>query len=128
MMKTTTKYHLPVILYGAIILTVSSIPNLKTPEAGTWPIDKLAHLIEYAGLAILIYRSSVRWHCWSRPGSALWMTLLVSSCWGLLDEWLQSYIPGRFSDWRDFIADVGGASLVVGIVWLRQRKRLQGNP
>ena len=122
-MKTAIKYHLPVILYGATILAVSSIPNLKTPETGSWPVDKLAHLVEYAGLAILVYRSSVRWHCWSRPGSALWITLLVPAGWSLLDEWWQGYVPGRFSDPWDFLADVGGAALVVGIVWLRQRRR-----
>ncbi len=49
------------------------------------------------------------------------MTLLVPAGWGLLDEWLQSNVPGRFSDWRDFLADLGGAALVVGIVWLTRR-------
>ena len=60
-MKAAIKYHLPVVLYGAAILAVSSIPNLQAPVAGKWPIDKLAHLVEYAGFAILVYRSAVRW-------------------------------------------------------------------
>ena len=122
-MKVAIKYHLPIVLYGAAILIVSSIPNLKTPEAGAWPVDKLAHVVEYAAFAILVYRSSVRWRCWPSSKAALWLTLLMSVGWGLLDEWLQSHIPGRFSDPWDFLADVGGAALVVGIVTVRRHRR-----
>jgi VanZ family protein len=118
--KNAVKYHLPFALFGAAILVVSSIPNLKTPQAGTWPLDKVAHLLEYAIFAILTYRSSIRWRSWRRPGTALWIALLIPAGWALIDEWLQSYTPGRFSEWQDFVADVGGVVLVVGTVWLRQ--------
>ena len=122
-MRETLKYHMPPILYAAAILAVSSIPNLKTPEAGTWPLDKLAHLIEYAGLAILVYRSSVRWRWWSRPELARWPTFMIPVGWSLLDEWWQGYIPGRFSDPLDILADTAGAALVVGILCFRRRGR-----
>ena len=120
-MKNTIKYHLPPILYGVVILAVSSIPNLKAPEVGTWPIDKVAHLVEYAGFAILVHRSSVRWRDWLKPESTLWLTLLITATWGILDELWQAQVPGRFSDPWDLLVDVAGAALVVGIVWFRRR-------
>ena len=124
-MNNMIKYHIPLLLYGAAILAVSSIPNLRTPETGTWPVDKVAHLVEYAGLAILVYRSSVHWRAWPRLSEQLWITLSVCAGWGLLDEWWQSHIQGRFSDLGDCLADVGGAALVVGIIWLRRRRQPQ---
>lgn len=122
-MKDLTKYHLPLVIYAAAILVVSSIPGLKLPRVEGWSIDKVAHLVEYAGLAILTYRSCLRWRRWRVPEVPLWITLLVATGWGCLDEWLQSHVPGRFSTWRDIVADAAGATLVVVIVWLTRRQR-----
>ena len=51
------RYHLPLILYGGLILFVSSIPNLHPPRVSWLPFDKVAHFLEYAVFAFLAYRS-----------------------------------------------------------------------
>lgn len=126
-MKPVIQYHLPLVVYGLAILAVSSIPNLQTPQSDSWPVDKAAHMVEYAGLALLTYRSSLRWPGLPRPEAALWIAGLVPVGWGLLDEWLQSHIEGRFSDRLDFVADVAGATLAVAIIWFtRHLERSRG--
>jgi VanZ family protein len=39
------------------------------------------------------------------------------------DEWYQSFVPGRSSDFRDFLADLAGGLLAIGIfiLWSRWR-------
>ncbi len=116
-------YHLPAVIYATTILAVSSIPDLKPPMLDSWSMDKVAHLVEYAGLAILIYRSCIRWRRWPVPEVPLWLTLSAAAGWGCLDEWLQSYVPGRFSEWQDLVADAAGATLVVVILWFTRLRR-----
>lgn len=121
------RFHLPLLAYAVAILALSSVPNLRTPVAETWPVDKLAHFVEYAVLAWLVYRSSARWHSELKGGAVLWIVLLGPTCWALLDEWIQGHVPGRFSDWRDLVADALGVLLVVAIIQVRNRYRPAGD-
>ena len=46
---------------------------------------------------------------------------------GVLDEWHQSFIPGRFSEFADWIADSLGAAVAVFLYtkWHRYRRLLE---
>ncbi len=103
------KYHLPVILYGATVLALSSIPNLRSPEIRFLAGDKLAHFIEYAVFALLASRSTSH------------LALLLLAVFAVVDEVLQGFIPGRQADFWDYLADLAGGSLVLVILWLRKR-------
>lgn len=54
---------------------------------------------------------------------ALLGAFLVATAYGFSDEFHQRFVPGRFSDFYDFLADACGALLFVGVYWLFMRKR-----
>jgi VanZ family protein len=69
------------------------------------PWDKLAHLIVfggYAGLAWVVLK-----------GASQLVPVLVAGLISLLDEVMQYYSPGRTADFRDIVADLMGALIVV---------------
>lgn len=75
------------------------------------PWDKLLHFVVFAVLAAAIGLAS-GWRGWRLSLLVIGGALLV----GGLDEWHQSYLPGRQPGWEDLAADgVGG---VVGALAL----------
>ena len=71
--------------------------------------DKSLHFLAYLILAFLL-RSAVSGEkklSWRK--AVPWLVLFVIVVYGILDEWLQSYVAGRSSDVRDFFADMAGA-------------------
>lgn len=121
-LKTFSVYHLPAILFGCVIVTLSSIPNLSTPEIGFTISDKLAHFLEYAVFSTLVLRSMTdNRHRYNSKrgllGSAIFVTFFA-----VADElFLQRFIPGRSSDLYDLLADLSGAFLVllVALIFFR---------
>lgn len=47
---------------------------------------------------------------------------IFSAVYGILDEYHQSFVPGRSVEFYDFLADCGGALLYISIFWLVQRR------
>jgi len=119
------RYHLPVILYAAAIVVVSSIRDLRPPPTGISEIDKVAHFLEYAVFSWLTFRSF--YHLGKTPNlrRTLLLSALFVSIFALLDEIYQYFIPGRHSDWADFVVDVAGALVILaGLALFRSvRKR-----
>jgi len=115
-------YHLPVILFAGAIITVSSIPYMQTPEFKLIAVDKLGHFLEYAIFAFLTFRSFSNFRENMSGNLAYVMSLLFLGLFAILDEYYQSFIPGRFSDVADFMVDISGSFLVVTFFWLRYRR------
>ena len=116
-------YHLPMIVYAAAIIGVSSIPSLHLPELRLVASDKLAHFCEYAVLAFLTFRSFTHLRRGLKPRYAvLWAGLFVVG-FAFVDEAYQRLIPGRFSSGWDILADAVGGLLVLTILEVRGRWR-----
>ena len=103
-------YWLPVFGYVALIFVLSAQPNLQSPfhfQNG----DKLAHVLEYGGLGILLARALHG----ARPASAALAVsltaLLIGMAIGISDELFQAHVPGRDSNPLDFLADTTGLVL-----------------
>lgn len=109
-------YHLPPILYAFVIFILSSIPNLNVPQIEVVALDKLAHFLEYAIFAFLIFRSISNLNSKLRLRLIVILSALFLFCFALLDEIYQQFVPGRYSDLLDFITDVGGALIVLLIL------------
>jgi len=80
--------------------------------AAKYVSDKLLHVTAYAGFGMLSLRAC---HGGVRPlrrGSTL-LAILLAVGYGAVDEWHQSWVPGRFSSVGDWIADVVGVGLAV---------------
>ncbi len=111
---------LPPLAYVALVFVLSAQPNLSVP--GTFRYrDKVAHLIEYGGVAWLVQRAAR--DTWPGAGSArrTLLALLAVSAIGASDEKFQAGIPGRDSSVYDWLADTVGASLVTMVSAARAR-------
>jgi VanZ family protein len=108
--------------YWIALFTATHLPPSVPIVPGTEG-DKLAHLIAYAILALLI---ACYWQAsagWLGREHFLWI-VLVCAAFGAIDELLQ--IPvGRYASALDWIADVLGAVVGVAVfaVWRRFRTR-----
>lgn len=113
------RYHLPLLVYALLVLAVSSLPNLKSPDTGGLPFDKVAHVAEYAVFALLASRSMRRW---VKNRVLLWVFTLTA-VFALVDEYHQQFIPGREFDPLDYVANVAGAVLGLVLVLIIRRRR-----
>lgn len=104
---------LPVVVWAAVIFTLSSIPSLST-GLGTWDtiLRKGAHLTEYAVLGGLLYRALGR--------EAL--ALAVGIAYAATDELHQYFVRGRHASPFDVAIDAVGVAVGM-LLWLRLRER-----
>ncbi len=101
---------LPVLLYVALIFTLSSMPHLQAPFH--FPnADKVMHLGEYGLLGLLLTRVL---HTMPRLESMLaagFIAVAIGVAIGGVDELYQRGVPGRESSLLDLVADMLGLSL-----------------
>jgi hypothetical protein len=90
----------PVVVWAALIFTLSAIPSLDS-GLGFWDLvlRKLAHLGEYAVLGALLYRALRR-----EP-----LALLLASAYAATDEVHQAFVSGRQGSPVDWLIDTAGA-------------------
>lgn len=100
------KRWLPAILIMAAIFYFSSIPSKEMPSFGNWDalVKKSGHILGYALLA-LAYLRGIHSPDWRAFSLALAGVILFA----VLDEFHQSYVPGRTSTMVDVGIDTLGA-------------------
>lgn len=119
-----------VILWILVIFVGSSIPgqDLNSVSAP----DYLMHTAEYAVLGGLL-----GWWCFFRrdkasnasrpfPWSCLAVSILAGSIYGIIDEFHQSFVPGRCPDPRDWAADTAGTfagALIILLIFHRLKRK-----
>jgi VanZ family protein len=103
---------LPVLVWAAVIFTLSSIPSLST-GLGVWDtiLRKAAHLTEYAILGVLLLRAVGR----ELPALAAGVAYAAS------DELHQYFVRGRHASPVDVAIDALG--LLAGMVALQFARR-----
>jgi VanZ family protein len=94
----------PPVLWVVVILVGTSWPRLSVgPDAAG--LDKVAHFSAYAVLAALSLRATRTPQRWS----TLLAVVIVIAALGAVDEWHQTFIPGRSMSLLDWCADASGA-------------------
>lgn len=110
---------LPAVLWMAVIFRFSSVPGSNVPgRYGT-----LAHFVEYAVLAVLLFVPVSR-HT-SGIARAAAFVLVIASFYAVTDEFHQAFVPGRVPDVTDWAVDTLGAALAalaLGLTLTRKRK------
>ena len=103
---------LPVVIWAALIFTISSVPSLDS-GLGAWDtvLRKIAHVGEYAVLGALLYRAVRR-----EPAA-----ILLGSLYAVTDEVHQSFVTGRHGSPVDWLIDTAG--VVLGVLLLSWRSR-----
>ncbi len=112
----------------ALVFFASSLEKQEVPELpGAFPYDKVAHFILYGLGALLLYRLL---DSLGEPGRRRYLintvlTTLLLGGFAVLDEFYQTFVPGRSGlDPGDIFADVSGALCVATAtaLWLRYRR------
>ncbi len=99
------------------------------------PVRKLAHMSEFGLLYFLYLRSLLS----LKPvvdaaarNRAIWLALTLVFAYAASDEWHQSFVPGRSSQFNDVLVDMSGAVLTALLLLLfgklMQRKTLMKDP
>ena len=123
---TPSKIHvaLPLSIMAALYW-LSSLPGLPRPEDPAlysvfyWVPPSIQNILHIPAYAILA--SSWHWalRAWVHTSNANAVgACVITSLYGIFDEWHQSFIPGRFASLTDIALDFTGA--VLGL-WVATR-------
>ena len=138
-MRSFARYWLPPLAWMALIWTLSSDIGSADHSAGPFgwiigalfpwatpaqidlahvTVRKLGHMVEYAILAVLWFRTLYAGRRLPFTGSAL-AALAISVAWAITDELHQSFVPSRNASVLDVIFDSTGALLVLLTLYVR---------
>ena len=111
---------LPAFLWLLIVTGASVTPGVSLPKFDLFSVDKIGHLFAYGALFWLsswgYTRSSGRRAGW-KEGLAIFV---LSTAYGIFMEYVQgAFIPGRFYEVDDMIANTAGAAIAWGITKAR---------
>ena len=114
----TSRFIEPVLKWIIPTIPDGSIANVQLV------IRKIAHLVEYAILSILICRALAK-----RTGLGLLSlvelgrAVLIATAYAAFDEWHQSWTAERYGSVLDVVIDTAGAAIGVAFfVWLSRRE------
>ena len=100
---------LPVIAYMAMLFGLSSLSTLPNAPEGFSFYD--VHVVAYAGLGALTARAAAK-GVHNVSWRAVLAAIVISTLYGVSDEYHQRFVPGRSFDVLDMLADLIGS--VVG--------------
>ena len=112
----------PAAIWVAVLFFLSEIDGTSDLS---WQFgwDKIVHFLFYSVLG-----ATLAWG-WSRARRQVpfWAVLSVGVVYGLVDEWHQSFVPGRSPSLGDALADlmgtVAGFALVATFLWRHRESR-----
>ena len=99
----------PITLY-AVICIFSHQPQPYIPPIPGLSHDKVLHALVFGLLATALIRVIPEN---KRYFLSVFIIILITSILGIIDEFHQSYIPGRFMEGWDMLADGLGATIAV---------------
>lgn len=106
-----------VIAWMAVLFGLSGLSGSSVPGQFASP----GHFVLYAVLGALV------WIAVYHPGgggtAAIAIAVLISSAYGVTDEFHQSFVPGRMPDIVDWGFDTVGALAGASLVWFAVCKR-----
>jgi VanZ family protein len=101
-------YGAPVLAYAVLIFLLSSIATLPYVIPSFFGFDKLAHFSEYYFFGCVICRWLLAETCRFANRHFFALTIVIGTCYGLSDEWHQSFVPGRHATLWDALFDTLG--------------------
>lgn len=109
-----------VLIWMGVIWFLSSIPDLSSGLQQDFILRKIAHVLEFALLTVLLYRAlpKPRHQHWQRFALAA----LLALAYAAIDEIHQGYVPGREPNPKDVAIDALGIGLGSAIVYVTVNK------
>ena len=113
--------YIPLAIYWIILLTLTSLPSGMAITVDV--SDKLNHFGAYGLLSVLLFLTlTFQMKYPFLKKNANWLTVLIASGYGILDELHQMLVPGRSAEFLDWLADFTGSFLGVLIIqWLLKK-------
>ena len=111
---------LPPLIWAGVILLGTSLPQDAVPVQ-TSNIDKFLHFTIYTVFAFLLTRQISED---TTRGRAVLGAVFIAAAFAAADEWHQRFIPGRFPEFAEWLADVAGAilgAIIYALVFDRRR-------
>jgi len=113
--------YIPLVLYWIIIFTATTLPGPQLPDLHL--SDKIEHFSAFFILAVMLNLALI----YQRKSFLLFkyaalVTIIICLFYAAIDELHQMFIPGRFADIRDWLADSTG--VVLGVLILNFVKNL----
>lgn len=104
---------IPLLVYWVLLFILTSIPSKSLPALGT--SDKVKHFGAYLILTVL-FRLSVHFYRKLKRTdlNELLISVSIIALYSIFDEIHQYFIPGRYFDWFDLLANLIGLS--IGII------------
>ncbi|HMA75899.1 MAG TPA: VanZ family protein [Candidatus Krumholzibacteriaceae bacterium] len=120
------KCWFPLLIWILLIFGLSSIQNLSDEGIHLpYGSDKVIHYFEYSILALLFYRGLVyeRWDI----NNMLYGFIVIIGSGGiaLMDEFYQSFVPGRDASFFDLIADFLGIITGAAVYYIVKRNMME---
>ncbi len=112
------KAYLPALLWLLFITGLSVMPGVQLPAFHLFSADKLAHAVVYGVLTWLLLRAYTRTRQAPLSFGKEIIVLCLSTIYGVFMEFVQyAFIPGRFYEYDDMLANAFGA--VMGWLFFR---------
>jgi len=111
-------YRILLIVYALIILMISATPSSDLPKMWLLQYDKIIHFVEYLIFGVLAMKSMM-----NQTMKAGLILIPFGILFGFFDEYLQSFISGRYSSLMDVFSDSIGFSIGIILVYLTQNDR-----
>jgi VanZ family protein len=121
-MKKFIKFWLPVIIWAGVIFVLSSIPSLKTNLEQDFLLRKIAHMVEFAILAFLLYRALRKENLVF--SKSLILSIIFSLLYAFSDEFHQLFVQGRHGSLKDVGIDSVGI-FIFSLACYYKNKRLK---
>ena len=99
----------------AVLFVVQSQSTLPSPPAGL--TDKHEHFFFYGILAALALRALANGEWRGIRLGTVAGAILISSLYGVSDEFHQRFVPGRTYEVLDMAADALGSAAAAGLLW-----------
>lgn len=127
-LKTILANQGPLLAYAALIFVVSSMSRLAPPDIGISFFDKIIHCAEYGLFYLLALRAVGGAPVGLSTRTAYAAAFILTVIYGALDEFHQSFVPGRDADVEDLVADTCGAILAaIGYFVIHRRRKRRDN-
>lgn len=107
--------YIPLIFYWVVLLAATSFPTTSIPTVAVG--DKFMHFAAYFGLGVLLNLTLIfqtKFTLLKKKSAGF--TILLGSVYGIIDEVHQHFIPGRYMEFMDLVADFLGLVLAVVFV------------
>jgi VanZ family protein len=102
------------VTYWLVLIVGTSLPSTSLPSFKVG--DKVIHFIAYFGLGLLF--ATYRLIYFKNIKQNIIFVILLIAAYALIDEVHQIFIPGRYCELFDFLADVTGGAIGLGLAYL----------